>query len=145
MHFRHPFALGRHVQLLDDLIADHFHLWGHRVPGFPRSACLRMIAPNIPTRGQPFPIVPADRPPSRRPVVLNSIRDRSGDGLNRCTRYRDRLLPVNLLQVLDAALGQIDQFWRIDRKVSSELFRYLLVELMASLTATINDKSLVAN
>src|SRR6266568_3822516 len=97
MYFRHPLALSRHVQLLNDLIADRLHFWGQPRTWLSPLGVPQDDRPNVATRGQPFPIVPAYRPPTRRPVVLNAVRDRSGEGFNRRTRDRDRLLPVNLL------------------------------------------------
>ena len=72
-HFGHPLTLSRHVQFLDHLIAGGVHFRGESGTTFSPVGVSWNDRPNIATGSQPFPIVTAHCPPTRRLAVLNAI------------------------------------------------------------------------
>ena len=109
MHLWHPLTLWCHVQLQDHLIADALHFGQHSGTASTLVGVPQNDSSDIAVRSHPFAVVPANGAPARRPAVINFCRDCSCKGLNGVLRDRDRLLPVNLLKVLDADSGEFDK------------------------------------
>src|SRR6185437_14541646 len=66
MHLRNALPFSRHIELIDDLIADRLSFWRHPASGLATLGIPRDDGPNIAAARDPLSVVTAERSPTRR-------------------------------------------------------------------------------
>ena len=112
---------GGHIQFGDNLVDDGFDL---RKQAWRSTASIGVPqddGSNITARSQPFAVVASERAPTRWLRVVDPLRHGAYERFHGFGRDSDRLLPINLLEILDAALYDCDQFGRTAEEASVEV------------------------
>jgi hypothetical protein len=77
---------------------------------------------NIAACRHPLAVIPTHRAPPRRLGVADPLRDRANERLDCLLSDWDRLLSIDLFEVLYAGFGKFDQLGRVSGKIASQLF-----------------------
>jgi len=108
-----PLPFCGHIQFGDDLVDNGFDLWKQ---AWNSTASIRVPqddGANITTRIQPFAVIASKCAPTGRLRVADSFRYGEYERFHGFGGDSDGLLPINLLEILDAVLYDRDHFGRI--------------------------------
>src|SRR5439155_18523725 len=121
VYFWHPLPLRRHVQFVDDPVADNSHLREHSTAAFATVGVSYNDGADVSASGDPLSVIPPDREPTRWLFIFNPLRHQPDERLYVRSGDRNRLLPINLLQILLTISGRRNRLRRIRGKITVEV------------------------